>query len=275
MRLLERSRLPLIFGLAIVAAAAACRRQAPVTPPAPVTPAPRPAPAINSGEAVIRAMHDRYVGKWYRTITFTQKTTVRLASGSEIVQTWYEAGMLPGRLRIDTDLKSKGGTLFTRDSVYTFVNGRLASADTGVNELLLLGFDVYAQPANRTITTLRRLGFDLDDVHEGTWQGKPVYVVGAPRGDTTSKQFWIDRERMLFLRLIMRTRQGRSDFRFNQYVESGGGWVAVEVAQIVNGRRVLLEEYSDVRTNVPLSESLFAAREWSTATHWSRTNPKD
>jgi hypothetical protein len=273
MRLLEFSRRA---GVLLLLVAAACHRRPATTPSVPpATPAPRPVPAVTTGEAVVRAMHDRYAGKWYRTITFTQKTTVRLASGSEIVQNWYEAGLLPGRLRIDTDLRSKSGTLFARDSVYSFANGRLASADTGLNELLVLGFDVYAQSANRTISQLRRRGFDLDQVHESTWQGKPVYVVGAARGDTTSKQFWIDRDRLLFLRLIMRTRQGRSDFRFNQYVESGGGWVAVEVVQMTNGRRVLLEEYSDVRTNVPLSESLFDAKEWSTAPHWSRTNPRD
>ena len=273
MRLFELSRRAGVLLLLVIAA---CHRRPAVTPTTPpATPAPRPVPALTTGESVVRAMHDRYAGKWYRTITFTQKTTVRLASGSEIVQTWYEAGLLPGRLRIDTDLKSKSGTLFARDSVYSFTNGRLAGADTGLNELLVLGFDVYAQPANRTISQLRRRGFDLDEVHETTWQGKPVYVVGATRGDTTSKQFWIDRERLLFLRLIMRTRQGRSDFRFNQYVETGGGWVAVEVSQIVNGRRVLLEEYSDVRTNVALSESLFDAKEWSTAPHWSRTTPQD
>jgi hypothetical protein len=273
MRLFELSRRT---GALLLFVIAACHRRpavSPTTPPA--TPAPRPVRALTTGESVVRAMHDRYAGKWYRTITFTQKTTVRLASGSEIVQTWYEAGLLPGRLRIDADLKSKSGTLFARDSVYSFTNGRLANADTGLNELLVLGFDVYAQPANRTIAQLRRRGFDLDEVHETTWQGKPVYVVGATRGDTTSKQFWVDRERLLFLRLIMRTRQGRSDFRFNQYVETGGGWVAVEVSQIVNGRRVLLEEYSDVRTNVPLSESLFDAKEWSTAAHWSKTTPQD
>ncbi len=274
MRLLQCTRHVALVAIGL--ALAACHRRAPVaTPPAPATPPPRPAPAINSGEAVVRAMHDRYAGKWYRTLTFTQKTTVALQSGNEIVQTWYEAGMLPGRLRIDFDLKSKTGSLFVRDSVYNFTNGKLASADTGTNPLLLLGFDVYAQPANRTISTLRRLGFDLTDFHEGTWQGKPVYIVGAARGDTVSKQFWVDRDRLLFLRLIERSRQGRSDVRFNQYVESGGGWVAVEVVQLVNGRRRLLEEYTDVRTNVALSDALFDARQWSSAPHWSRTTPED
>src|SRR6185369_16320132 len=130
----------------------------------------------NTGEAVLRAMHDRYAGKWYRTLTFTQKTTSTLQSGGELVQTWYEAAQFPGKLRIDTDLKSKSGTLYARDSVFTFNAGKQVSADTGYNPLLVLGFDVYAQPTNRTISILRRLGYNLDLVHESVWLGKPVYV---------------------------------------------------------------------------------------------------
>ena len=218
-------------------------------------------------------MHDRYVNRWYRTVTFTQRTTVVLPSGGDLVQTWYEAALLPGRLRIDTDLKTRTGTLFNRDSVFTFSSGKLASADTGVNELLLLGFDVYAEPTNRTISDLRRRGFDLDVFHEGMWQGKPVYVVGAARGDTMSKQFWVDRDSLLFVRLIERARQGRSDVRFNQYVKTGGGWIATQVVQLVNGRRRLMEEYSDIRPNVALADGLFDPRQWTTAAHWSRPAP--
>lgn len=257
----------------VLVAIESCRRAAtpPPSAPAPVVVPPRPAPvpAMATGEAVIRAMHDKYNGKWYRTATFMQKTTTTLASGSDVVQTWYEAMSLPGKLRIDTDMKSKSGVLFGNDTVFVFNSGKLANADTGLNPLLVLGFDVYAQPANRTITQLRKLGFDLDIVHESTWQTKPVYVVGAVRGDTTSRQFYIDRENLLFLRMIDRARQGRSDTRFNQYVQSGGGWIAVEVVQLVAGKRRLLEEYSDVRTNVPLPDALFDPKQWTTAAHWS------
>jgi hypothetical protein len=264
-----------IIALTVIACAASCRRgSVPQLPPAAAAPArPAPAPGLNSGEAVVRAMHDKYNNKWYRTLTFTQKTTTTLTSGSEVVQTWYEAAMFPGKLRIDTDLKSKSGQLFTRDSLFVFNAGKQVSADTGMNPLLVLGFDVYLQPANRTISILRRLGYNLDLVHESTWQGKPVYVVGAERGDTVSRQFWVDRDRLLFLRSIDRVRQGRADTRFNQYVESGGGWIAVEVVFLVAGRRRLLEEYSDVRTNVPLNDALFDPTRWTTVAHWTTQPP--
>jgi hypothetical protein len=151
-------------------------------------------------------MHDRYASTWYRNLTFVQKTTVSLSSGGQVVQTWYEAGQMPGRLRIDTDLASKGGVLYVGDSTYNFAGGKLVKADTGINELFVLGFDLYAQSPARSDAILRRLGFDLTRFHEAVWHGMPVFVVGALRGDTTSKQFWVDRERLLFVRLLENTR---------------------------------------------------------------------
>src|SRR5437868_280630 len=234
----------LVAGLAVLGTA--CHRGSqppPVTRPVtalPTTPA-APAPTtIASAPTLFRAMHDRYNNNWYRTVTFVQKTTIITATGGQIVQTWYEAGMLPGRLRIDTDRRSKTGTLYARDSVFTFNSGKLVKADTGLNELLVLGFDVYAMPVDRTASLLRRLGFDLSRFHESTWQGKPVYVVGALAGDTTSKQFYVDRDRLLFLRVITSTPRGRADTRYSDYVQYGGGWVATQVEQYVNGRRTVL-----------------------------------
>src|SRR4051812_5109588 len=89
----------------VVAASAACHHN---TAPAPV-PA-RPAPVttperrgFTTGEEVIAAMHARYVGRWYSTLTFTQKTGRLGADDKWNVQTWYEAMRIPGRLRIDFD----------------------------------------------------------------------------------------------------------------------------------------------------------------------------
>jgi hypothetical protein len=265
------SMTPRLFVVGSIVFGIACSRRQPAATPAP---APRPTPpaprAITGGTSLVEAMAERYAGKWYKTLTFVQKTTLHLASGSQVRQTWYESAELPGKLRIDTDRATKTGVMFVGDSAFTFSSGKLVKADTGRNELLVLGFDAYAQPAARTVGALRRAGFDLTKFHETTWRGKPVYVVGAAAGDTTSKQFWVERERLLFVRLIERTPQGRSDVRFDNYVPAGGGWIAIEVEQIVNGRRRLFEEYTDVRTDIPLSPALFDPRQWVTAPHWAR-----
>ena len=264
---------PRLAGVGLFIFAAACHRHPPVATPAPVTPAPKPAPpaatVISSAATAVDAMHSRYAPSWFKTLTFVQKTTLYLPSGGELVQTWYEALSLPGRMRVDTDRKSRSGVLYTRDSVFTFASGKRTSADNRLNDLLVVAFDAYTQPASRTQAQLRRLGYDLSKFHEGTWQGRPVYVVGAERGDTTSEQFWLDRDRLVVLRVIGSGRQGRTDTRLTNYVQTGGGWVATEIAQLVNGKRRILEQYSDLRPNVTLNDDLFDPRAWSSAVHWA------
>jgi hypothetical protein len=208
-------------------------------------------------------MRERYAGEWYKTISFTQRTTTTMRTGGEIAQTWFEGAEIPGRLHIDTSVPANGnGVLYANDSLYVFSEGRLTRADTGINPLLVLGFDVYGEPAARTEATLRHLRFDLAKLHETTWEGRPVYVVGALAGDTTSNQFWVDRERLLFVRMIQHSPRGRADVRFNKYERAGGGWIAVEVEELIDGKRVLLEQYSDVKVNPALPAGFFDPRAW-------------
>ena len=63
---------------------------------------------IRNGDALLRAMHDRYQSSWYQTVTFTQKSTTYKADGSSTAETWYEAALLPGKLRIDIGPASGG-----------------------------------------------------------------------------------------------------------------------------------------------------------------------
>jgi hypothetical protein len=266
-----------VAGLLVLSLFTACHRASPTPatgsgPPAPerVEPERPPAPVeITDGSTLIAAMHDRYASSWYRTLTFVQTTTLS-RSGAPLIQTWYEAANLPGRLRIDTNLGSRSGVLYARDSVYSFADSKLVRGDSAFNDLLVLGFDIYTQPAERTQAVLRQLGFDLSKFHEGMWGDQPVYVVGAERGDTTTKQFWVARDKLLFVRVLQPSSRGLSDIRFNKYERLAGGWIAMEVEQFVDGTRVLLEEYRDIKANVPLSTALFDPSQWASAQHWSR-----
>ena len=154
-------------------------------------------PAPKNGEELVGMMRERYAGKWYKTLTFVQKTT--LPDGR--IETWYEALELPGKLRIDIAPLDSGKTLlFRNDSLYVFEQRVLKSSQPFVHPLMVLGFDVYQSPVAETVRKLRDLNFDLSKLHQTTWQGRPTYVVGAETGDTTSPQFWIDAERLYFVR---------------------------------------------------------------------------
>ena len=229
--------------------------------------------SVTDGAELVRAMHDRYANQWYRTLTFTQAAITFPADSAPRTEIWHEALSLPGRLRIDIEpMATRNGVVYARDSVYTVRGGSVARAAAGFNDLLVLGFDVYAQPTERTLAVLRQSGFDLSRVREDTWMGTPVYVVGAAAGDLRSKQFWVDRERLLFVRLIQPAgpnATGTSEIQFNRYRPVGGGWIAEEVQFFRDGRRTFLEVYYDVRTGVPLDDRLFDARAWGSVPHWT------
>lgn len=216
---------------------------------------------LSTGDALIRAMHGRYQHDWYSTLKFEQKSTTYNPDGTTKVETWYEAALLPGKLRIDVGPPADGNTrIITDGRVYVFQNGKLTNSRPYVNLLLLLGFDVYGQPPEATLGQLKQEGIDTSKLHEDTWQGEPVYVVGAAEGDVTSKQFWIEKKRLLFLRLIEpdpREPSKLADIRFLKYRRLAHGWLAERVEVHQEGRLTFSEDYSAVETGIPLDPSLF------------------
>jgi hypothetical protein len=233
----------------LVALAAASPSAGPTDPP-------------KDGLELLAMMRERYLGKWYRTLTFVQKTTL----GDGKVETWYEAAELPGKLRIDiAPLEGKNTLLFRNDSLYEFKGGKLTESHPMIHPLMVLGFDVYAQPVETTARQLRSLGFDLAKLHEAAWQGRPAYVVGAAAGDSVTRQFWIDKERLYFVRLVEPGKQNpsaRVETLFNKYIPMGQGWLETEVRFMVNGETRMLEEYSDPKAGVTLDPAIFEPSRW-------------
>jgi hypothetical protein len=160
------------------------------------------------------------------------------------------------------------------DVQYSIKSGKVANRRERIHPLLLLGFDVYVQPVEVTTQKLEKLKFDLSIVREDTWQGRPAYVVGAKQGDNRTSQFWVDKENLLFVRLIEPAgKDGNSvaETQFNKYQRTPeGGWVSAEVLFNVDGKPVVSEEYTEIRTNVPLDENLFDPERW-TAANWRKS----
>ena len=226
-----------------------------------------------SGEDVLRLMHDRYAKSWYQTLTFTQKSTTYNADGSSKVETWHEAADLPGKLRIDIGSPGDGNGFLMVDGTLTiFRQGKESGSRALVNMLLVLGFDVYRQPAETTVKIAESEGYDLQKFHEETWYGQPVYVVGAEKGVLNSKQFWVDRDRLLFVRLFEPAPADTGKFReirFEDYRRLSGGWVAAQVEVRVDDRKIFSEEYSDIRANPKLDSATFDPKQFNSS-HWEK-----
>lgn len=222
-----------------------------------------------TGDALVRAMHDKYSGQWYRTLTFVQHNTLYVTADSVQHSTWFERAAIPGTLRIDfregPGFPPDAGVLFARDSQFVIQGDSLVRADAFIHPLMVLGFDVYAQPVEQTLGKLQQLGFDLATTHEDTWQGRPVIVVGAKAGDLRTRQFWIDKERLVFVRMLEPARRDSTvttETQFNDYRAFGKAWVSAQVLFLSGGQRRWMEEYDQIAVNVPLADGVFDAKRW-------------
>ena len=232
-----------------------------------------PAQEIRDGETLLRAMHGRYQDNWYETLTFTQKSTTHNEDGTDKSEIWHEAMLLPGNLRIDIGPPADGNGMLVANGVLTsFQNGKASDPHPFVHMLLVLGFDVYRQPIQATVNQVKGQGFDLTKLREDSWDGESVYVVGADKGDLKSKQFWVEKKRLLFVRMIAPDRRDAAktaDSRFADYRQLPVGWVAARVEFFVAGKNVFSEEYSEIQTNPKLDPAIFDPRQFNSQ-HWEK-----
>ncbi len=227
----------------------------------PVMAGPMRADAVYDAATLVAAMHDRYAETWYRTLAFTQVTSRLLPDGSTSTETWREWAAPPGRLRIEMGDPMAGvDALYARDSTFLYRDGTLAAARAERNPLLLWGFDVYAQPPAETLAILEDEGLDLGAFRADVWDGRRMYVLGVP----ASGEVWVERDRLLFVRLVEPSQGGgKQDVRFLDYEPLAGGWIAPLVEVWSGGQRVFWEEYSDIEAGMDLDPVLFDPRRWA------------
>lgn len=221
---------------------------------------------ITTPRDLVDAMRARYEGKWYRTLTFLQENTEHHPDGTVGHSVWREWLAAPGRLRIEFQPPDSGnGMLFAADSQFVFTKDSLVMSRPFIHPLLVLGFDVYAQPVEKTMAVLAQRRYDMSVLSEATWEGRSVWVVGATAGDLHTRQFWVDKERLVFVRLLGPAGQDTTrtaETRFNKYAPLAGGWISPEVEFLVDGQRQFLEQYREIQANVAMPDALWDARRW-------------
>lgn len=244
---------------------------------APVVPVTAQGGKAATGADVLERMRKKYDGKWYKTLTFRQKTTVAGRNGGPPTeQTWYESlQFTPATgawLRIDQgELSAGNGILYTSDSSWRVRAGKGGAGNADGNPFIPLIENVYLQPVATTVKQLEPLHIDMSKVVDVTWQGRSAWAVGATAPtDSMSPQFWIDKERLVVVRMLLALQANRPpyDIQLDGYVETGGGWLATKVVMYVGGTARQTEEYFDWKTNVKLDPKLFDVTTWSTAQHW-------
>jgi hypothetical protein len=253
--------------IAVVVAASvlgACARQATVAPaPADVV-AP---PAAPDGRTVLAAMNERYIGKWYMTLTFKQNVTIIATSNRQTRQVWNQYLTLPGRQRIDyVPLASRSGVLYADGKLYAFANGKPQNTQPGWHPLLVLTGDVYTQMVDTTAMQLDSLGFDLTRARKDTLDGREMWVVGAAKGDSTSSQFWVDSDSLLVRRVLVRDARAAkpsvNETRYLNYKNVAGFPIAHSMRSYRDGRLYFRGESTNVIVGDRLAIELFEPASW-------------
>lgn len=214
-------------------------------------------PGVSPGEAVIKAAYAKYAGKWPTSFTYVQKTG--LSDGRK--ETWYHAVKLPGLMRVDVAPELTGRAMIYRsDSLYSYGARQLKTRSWWPNSILVLTGDLHVAPPAETIKRLRSFGFNLDITHEETVKGVRYIVVGARKGDLKSKQFWLEKERMILMRLI--EPNGADPLRpleaqFTKYTKVGEGWMEGFVLITLGGEPTQYEERFEIKNNARIDPSIF------------------
>jgi hypothetical protein len=213
-----------------------------------------------TGNDVIARMYERYADSWYRTLTFTQKTTRRTAGDSTVNETWKEAMIIPGRLRIDVEnVTPPRSYIYNGDSLF-LIRGDSVTREAQRNILLIMGFDVYRQSPDKTVAALTALHFPMTPVRNDTWQGREVIVIGADKGDLRSPQLWIDQDRLLFMRAIQPAPGDSTktlEYRFDDYTLMAGGWISKTVVATLDGKQIQKEQYGNIQMDQKLDGKMF------------------
>ncbi len=216
--------------------------------------------SMKDGNEVISAMYRAYNGgkKWYKHFTFSQETHFYKEGKEEKMEVWHEAGLFPGKLLIKFNTKdSKDGVLFTDHKVTSFANGKEPVTRLMIHELLVAAFDVYFLEPKQTAHIFDSLGYDLKKVREDVFDGRKVYVIGAEKNDSSSKQFWIDKERLYLHRIIYSGRNSVTDCVFGGYKKINNYWVAKLITFKTDGKITTVEKYFDIKFPKALRSDLF------------------
>ena len=243
----------IVLGLALLAAAGACRRGG-----GGATPAPAPDAISSAADVLERAASAHPAAP--ATASFTQASTVTLSSGN-ITQRQRVIVQAPGRMRVDNlPLSGRTGAIYLSQRAITFARGRRVAASNERNPLLLLGFGIYRLPAAEAQAALQAMGIAGAVVHEGTFDGSPVWIIGASPGDTTTNQLWVHATAWVPVRLIQSERRGArrvtSDTRYRGHA-APQPTIPRTIEIFRAGRRALRAEISDVRVGIAIPPQTF------------------
>ena len=217
----------------------------------------------NTGLEVIGWMRRAHPSRALRSLSF-DIMTVEYRGARQVERESRAYAALPGRLRVDVlPTSTRAGYVRNRQRLSVFNRGRRVSTSRRVDLATLLAYDVFAQSIDTTIMWLDSAKIRYGLLRRDYWFGRPVWVVGAERGDHSSPQFWVDADRWRVVRVIQRdTRNRVADARFLDYTEVLDVPVPTRIAIYVDGDLVQEQRMANIAANPALPSRVFDLTRW-------------
>ncbi len=207
---------------------------------------------------ILKKMHERYAGKWYKTFSFNQTTEMYHNDSLKRSETWYENIKFPGDFRIDFGNPDSGNAvIFKNDSSYLFRKSQKASVRPDSNDLLFLLGGLYFYPFDEVTTKMKSFGYDLDKFHEDVWKGMQVYVIGAEKNEDSLNQIWIEKENFSPVRMLKYENNTKEEALFENHVKLDGGFTETLVYFYINDKLIQVEKYHDLKGNIEIDPKIF------------------
>lgn len=224
----------------------------------------RPSAVPRNGLEVIGAMRRAHPSRELRSLAMSVRITDARDTSRVTRSRMYAA--LPGRVRMES-LPAARRTGFVRDRqrISVFERGRRVTRLDRVDLATLVAFDLFAQSIDTTIMWLdsARVRFGLLRLDQ--LDGRRTWVVGAPAGDTTSSQFWVDASSWRVVRVIQRepwNGNQLADVRFTDFTTVQDVPVPTRMQVYRGGRLVQHHELTVLRVNPRVPAGVFDLARW-------------
>lgn len=223
-----------------------------------------------SSEEVLKNMHNRYYGKWYKTLTFTQKNEFYKSDTVTGTSIWYEAIEFPDKFRIDIgDLKDGNAAILANDSIYRFKGGELVNQSYRKNDLTFLGGGMFFLSWKDVLSELSNLGYDITKGYKKYLNDREVFIIGVDNPADNNNQLWVDLENLYVIRVITYKNGKKTEAIYEEHQPIGDGWTETKVTFNINDELVQVEYYSDCKANEDLPEVLFDPSSFGKV-HWMK-----
>lgn len=202
--------------------------------------------------------------KHLMAFTFKQETIRFKDSLSSDTSTWYEAIQFPDKFRIDFGLKTENSNLYRHDSLYVLRKGEVVHKDEQIQDFMIMSGGFYYYNTSVAIKKLQLSGIDTKQFSKSKYKEREVYVIGGDGVNLNSAQIWVDVERRVVLRQVLKGNDSQfTEVRFELFKKIDGHWIESWLEFYREGRLIQTERYYDIQVHPKLNPGIFSPSRFS------------